>query len=308
MSGAPPGPPFERRWVKPGVLYVVATPIGNLADVSRRAEDVLGEVDVIAAEDTRVTGRLLQHLGVNRPLLSLHAHSSPDRLEEILGRLAAGEAVALVSDAGLPAVSDPGAELVAACWDRHLPVSPIPGASAGVTAFSGSGFGLPWVQWGFLPARGAERRERLAEVLKAPGAQVLYESPHRVRPLLEDLVKAGAGDRLVVLARELTKLHEQWWRGPVREARAAVGDGLPLRGEWTVVLGPDQDKPAAAWSWAAALEAVNRLVVAGTTESDACRLVAEQVALPRRELYRRWHARSQPPTAGISDLSSPPRS
>ncbi len=279
-----------RRWVAPGVLYLVATPIGNLSDLSARAAQVLAEVDLVVAEDTRVTGRLLKHLDVAVPLLSWHAHSGPDRLADIVRRLEEGAAVAVVSDAGLPAVSDPGRELVEAAWAHQLPVSPIPGPSAGVAAFAASGFDLPWVQWGFLPARGAERQEQLARVLVAPGAQVLYEAPHRVRALLDALVAAGAGERTVVWVRELTKIHEQWFRGTVADAAAAMAAGPPPRGEWTVVLGPPPAKTAAPLDWDAAVLAVDRLVATGIPGSEACRQVAAHGALSRRELYRRWHA------------------
>ncbi len=279
-----------RRWVAPGVLYLVATPIGNRSDLSPRAAQVLAEVDLVVAEDTRVTGRLLKHLAVSVPLLSWHDHSASHRLADIVRRLEGGAAIAVVSDAGLPAVSDPGRELVEAAWAHHLPVSPIPGPSAGVTAFAASGFALPWVQWGFLPARGAERRSQLASVLAAPGAQVLYEAPHRVRALLEELVAAGAGGRMLVWARELTKLHEQWFRGTVAEAAAGVAAGPPPRGEWTLVLGPPPASTAAPLGWDAAVALVDRLVAKGTPGSEACRQVAADGALSRRELYRRWHA------------------
>jgi 16S rRNA (cytidine1402-2'-O)-methyltransferase len=287
--------PEASRWVRPGVLYLVATPIGNLSDLSPRAQEVLRDVDRVVAEDTRVTGRLLKHLGINAPLLSLHAHSGPDRVDAVLSCLGAGEAVALVSDAGLPAVSDPGRELVEAAWGRDIPVCPIPGPSAGVTAFAASGFDLPWVQWGFVPARGRDRADRLREVLTAPGAQVLYEAPHRVARLLADLVDAGAGARTVVLAREITKLHEEWWRGTVEAAAARLAGAAPPRGEWTVVVGP-QPRPtdgAAAPDWAAALEAVRRLVDGGCSGSEACRAVADRAGVGRRELYRRWHAETR---------------
>ena len=285
MTGADP-----RRWVMPGVLYLVATPIGNRSDLSARAAAVLAEVDLVVAEDTRVTGRLLKHLDISVPLLSWHGHSEPDRLADIVRRLEEGAAVAVVSDAGLPAVSDPGRELVEAAWAHRVPVSPIPGASAGVTAFAASGFELPWVQWGFLPARGAERRSQLAAVLAAPGAQVVYEAPHRVRALLEELVAAGAGARMLVWARELTKLHEEWFRGTVADAAAGVAAGPPPRGEWTLVLGPPPPSTAAPLSWDAAVALVDRLVAGGTPGSAACRQVAADAALSRRELYRRWHA------------------
>lgn len=281
-----------RRWVAPGVLYLVATPIGNRSDLSTRARQVLAEVDLVVAEDTRVTGRLLKYLDISVPLLSWHGHSGSDRLADIVRRLEGGSAIAVVSDAGLPAVSDPGRELVEAAWAHHLPVSPIPGPSAGVTAFAASGFELPWVQWGFLPARGAERRGQLAAVLAAPGAQVLYEAPHRVRGLVDELVAAGAGDRLLVWARELTKLHEQWFRGTVADAAASLAAGPLPRGEWTLVLGPQRPSKAAPLGWDAAVALVDRLVAAGAPGSEACRRVASDGALSRRELYRRWHART----------------
>lgn len=286
----------ERRWVRPGALYLVATPIGNRSDLSSRAAQVLAEVDLVVAEDTRVTGGLLKYLGISVPLLSWHAHSDRGRLDEIVRRLEAGAAAAVVSDAGLPAVSDPGRELVEAAWHHGLVVSPIPGPSAGVSAFSASGFELPWVQWGFLPARGAERRTRLGEVLAAPGAQVLYEAPHRVLALLQELKTAGAGERVLVWVRELTKLHEEWFRGTVAKAAAQLAEGPAPRGEWTLVLGPSPlIATAAPLSWDAAVAAVDRLVAQGASGSEACRQVAAHGGLPRRELYRRWHVGASPP-------------
>lgn len=283
-------PAPARRWVKPGHLYLVATPIGNQHDVSRRALEVLSEVDVIGAEDTRVSLPWLRRNGVKTPVFSFHEHSSEDRHREVLERLQASDAVALISDAGLPAVADPGQELVASAWDRHIPVVPIPGPSAGVAAFAASGFRLPMVLWGFVPARGRERADRLQEILRFPGAHVIYEAPHRISKTLRELSEIGAGDRLLWVGREMTKLHEEYWRGTVDEARAWLEQKAP-RGEFTIVLGPapyGQDPV----DWTILLDHVAQLISTGDSDTDACRKVSKAFRVSRRELYQRWHHRN----------------
>lgn len=278
---------MERRWVRPGHLYLVATPIGNQSDITARALAVLSEVDVIAVEDTRVSGPWLRRQEIRTPIISYHEHSSQDRQDILLERLAAGDAVALISDAGLPAVSDPGQKLVAAAWDQKIPIVPVPGPSAGVTAFAVSGFALPMVLWGFLAARGSERQTQIAQLAHLPGTHVLYEGPHRVARLLSELCRHGLGDRKMLMARELTKMHETMRRGTVAELADAVKTETP-RGEYTLVLEAQTPQPVQT-DWGVLLEAVADAVSKGETDRKACRTVALQYGVSRRQLYQAWH-------------------
>jgi 16S rRNA (cytidine1402-2'-O)-methyltransferase len=229
--------------IAPG-LYVVATPIGNLGDITLRALDVLRGVDRIAAEDTRTTRGLLAHFGISTPLFALHEHNERRAAEKVIGLIAAGEAIAYVTDAGTPGVSDPGAALVAQVRGAGHAVVPIPGASALTAALSASGIEAEGVLFaGFLPARGKERRERLAALATFPWAIVLYESPHRIAATLADL-HATLGERDVVIARELTKRFEEIARIPLGEAaRWIAEDPNRERGEFVLVI-EGRERPA----------------------------------------------------------------
>jgi 16S rRNA (cytidine1402-2'-O)-methyltransferase len=222
--------------MEPG-LYVVATPIGNLGDVTQRAAETLRAADVVAAEDTRVTRTLLTHLGIGVKMVALHAHNERGAAQKVIGWIAEGKRVAFVSDAGTPAVSDPGAALVSAVRAAGHRVVPIPGPSALTTALSAAGIEADGVVFaGFLPARGAERRERLAQLAAGPWAIALFESPHRVAQTLGDL-HVALGDRDVVIARELTKMFETIARVPLADARAWVeADTDRTRGEFVLVV------------------------------------------------------------------------
>ncbi len=222
-----------------GRLYVVATPIGNLADLSPRARDTLAACTVIAAEDTRHTGSLLKHAGVRTPLVSLHDHNEGQRAPELVGRLKSGASIAVVSDAGTPAISDPGYELVRAAAAAGIEVVTIPGPCAAVAALSIGG--LPTDRFcfeGFLPSRGSARRARLTALAVEPRTLVFYESPHRVIETLEDCAAAFGAERPAVVARELTKLHETTYRGTLGElcARGAA-DADVARGEIVLLVG-----------------------------------------------------------------------
>jgi 16S rRNA (cytidine1402-2'-O)-methyltransferase len=282
---------MERRWVEPGTLYVVATPIGNLADMAPRGLSVLREVDQVYAEDTRVSGPWLRREGVTAPIRSFHEHSPATVEVGVIEALLDGQAVAIISDAGMPTVSDPGQGLVARAWEAGVRVVPVPGANAALAAFMVSGFALPMTVWGFLPARGEARRRQVKLVAEAPGTQVLYESPHRVATTLALLAEIGPADRLVTIARELTKMHEEVWRGSLGNATQRMREGA-VRGEFTLVLGP---RPAAAQDdappWAALLEEVDQLVTKGASPAEACRMVAKENGATRRDLYRRWALR-----------------
>lgn len=271
--------------VKAGTLYIVGTPIGNLEDMTFRAIAVLQQVDLIAAEDTRHTGKLLQHFQVSTPQLSYHDHNRRSRLPELLQRLRQNQAIALVTDAGMPGISDPGYELVKACVEEGLAVVPIPGATAVTTALSAAG--LPterFVFEGFLPAKGQERRERLEALQTEPRTIVLYESPHRLQQTLQDLIEVMEADRSIVLARELTKLHEQFWRGTLAEAITYYQTHEP-QGEFTLILaGHQAAQPQLSES--ALLAELHHLIQQGMSRSQASRQLAKQTTLSRRQLYQ----------------------
>jgi len=216
-----------------GILYVVATPIGNLEDVTLRALRVLRDVSIIAAEDTRRTGRLLQHYSISTPTTSLHEHNERSRSPQLIARLEAGESVALVSDAGTPLVSDPGARLVTMAHEAGVRVEPVPGPSAAVTALSAAGFDAASVHFaGFPPARGGARTAWFDEAKRLTGVLVLYEAPHRVQRTLADLL-AVLGDRQAAVGRELTKIHEELVVRPIAAHLAQLGEP---RGEYTIVV------------------------------------------------------------------------
>ena len=219
----------------PGTLYVVATPIGNLEDITLRAVRILREVDVIAAEDTRHTRKLLAHLDVHTPLTSFHAHSGTARLERILSKLAQGKSVALVTDAGTPGIADPGQPLIAAAVAQGIPVVPVPGPTAAAAAVSIAGFpGSMFCFLGFLPRRASRRKRLLESVADLPFTLVIYASPYR---LVDDLetCRACLGNREIVVARELTKMHEEVLRGTLAEMVAHFQESQP-RGEFTLAV------------------------------------------------------------------------
>ena len=219
----------------PGTLYIVATPIGNLEDMTPRAAAAFGAADFVAAEDTRVTMRLLNHLGLKKPMVSYHEHAL-SRGEGILRRIEAGESCALCSDAGMPCISDPGAVIVRDALARGIPVTPVPGASACVTALAVSGQDTSrWVFEGFLPAERRLRRKRLAALDGEMRTIIFYEAPHRLRATLDELAAAFGGDRSVTLCRELTKLHEEIWKTTLAEAAAHYAQTDP-RGEYVLVM------------------------------------------------------------------------
>jgi 16S rRNA (cytidine1402-2'-O)-methyltransferase len=267
-----------------GRLVLVATPLGNLGDITARALDTLRNADVIACEDTRRTAGLLTHFGIERPrLMVVNDHTEPGQIAPILDVLAAGKTVALVSDAGSPGISDPGERLVAAAVAAGYPVSATPGASAAIMAVSISG--LPagrWVFEGFLPRSGGGRTARLSEVAKEERTIVLYEAPHRLAQTLQQLATACGGDRPIVLARELTKLHEDVWRGTLGAAVEHAAAVEP-RGEYVLVLagapeaGPSTD--------ADIVEALTSRIAGGLDKKAAIAEVAGELRIPKRHVY-----------------------
>jgi 16S rRNA (cytidine1402-2'-O)-methyltransferase len=268
-----------------GHLVLVGTPIGNLSDLAPRAIEALAGADLICCEDTRRTGRLLQLAGIARqaPLVVVNEHTEVAETGKVLARLEAGERVAVVSDAGMPGISDPGERLVRAAITAGHPVEVVPGPSAGVTALVVSG--LPagrFVFEGFLPRKGASRTERLGVVATEPRTVVLYEAPHRLARTLADLAAVCGGDRPVVVARELTKLHEEVWRGDLDGALEWVGDREPP-GEMVLVLGGAPAAPPA--SDAEVTAALADALGGGASVRDAATRVAADLGVGRRHAY-----------------------
>jgi 16S rRNA (cytidine1402-2'-O)-methyltransferase len=220
-----------------GILYVIATPIGNLADLGSRAKDVLAAVDLVVAEDTRRGRKLLDHLGIENRLVSLYEHNEDSQTPKLLAELRHGRKLALISDAGTPLVSDPGLKLVAGAREAGLAVVSVPGPSAVTAALSVAGLATDrFVFEGFLPRRQGQRRRRLEELAREPRTLVVFEAVHRIEASLDDMIAILGGDRRAVLARELTKLHEQVESGTLAEIRAAVGEAVPLLGEFVIVV------------------------------------------------------------------------
>jgi 16S rRNA (cytidine1402-2'-O)-methyltransferase len=275
-----------------GRLFIVATPIGNLADVTLRALDVLRSVPLVAAEDTRHSRRLLAPHGITTHLVSFHARSATSRLAELLAHLRAGADLALITDAGTPGVSDPGEDLVRAWAAEGGTVVPIPGASAVLAAVVASGIAGPrWSFEGFLPRSGRERRERLARIGADERATVLYEAPGRVAATLADLVTACGADRPGAVCRELTKLHESIVRGSLAALAELARTGeIPARGEFALVVGAGRgagSEPAAGaiHAEAVARTEVERLVASGVARGEAARRIAAASGINRRKLY-----------------------
>lgn len=276
-----------KNQIKGGMLYLVATPIGNLSDLSERAIKVLSEVDFIAAEDTRNSLRLLTHLGISKPMVSYHEHNRRERGEEIADRLTAGESCALITDAGTPAISDPGEDLVALCAAREIPVTSIPGACAFVTALTLSG--LPTARFtfeGFLPVPKKERRERLAVLAREERTFLLHEAPHKLVRTLTDLSEVLGGERRIALCRELTKLNEEILRTTIAGALAYYEEREP-RGEYVLVIEGGTPKETAAAPSASVEETVAAYLREGMSRNEAIKAAAKALGLSRNEVYAR---------------------
>ena len=274
-TGAAPGPGRGR-------LFVVATPIGNLEDITYRAVRVLGEVDLIACEDTRQTRKLLDHYAIRRPTISFHEHNEAERAAELAARLCAGARIALVSDAGVPLVSDPGYRLVRAAVEAGIPVEPVPGASAALAALSASGLPTDAFHFGgFLPAKPGQRAHALEKLVEEQATLVFFEAPHRIVEALET-VEQVLGPRPVVVARELTKIHEEFLRGTPGEVRAALAGREAIKGEITLLIGKAVSPAPADTPIETAVET---LIRAGTPRMDAIKQVARRRGLSKREVY-----------------------
>jgi 16S rRNA (cytidine1402-2'-O)-methyltransferase len=282
-----------RMPIDKGKLYLVATPIGNLEDVTFRAIRLLKEVDLIACEDTRQTQKLLNHYGIHKRQVSYHEHNEHERAVELVAELEKGASIALVSDAGTPLLSDPGARLVRECVERGIPVIPIPGANSLLAALSASG--IPCEQFlfaGFLPARQGERRRALAKLALENVTLVFFEAPHRIAAALRDAAEI-LGPRTAALARELTKIHEEFIRGSLRELSERF-ESHAVKGELTLVVGPPQVEDKSAISRERTIrERVEEIMKAeGLDRKAALKKAAREAGLPRREAYKKLLADS----------------
>ncbi len=265
-----------------GRLYLVATPIGNLEDITYRAVRMLREADLIACEDTRQTRKLLDHYDIRKPTISYHEHNESERSEELVARLLAGTTIALVSDAGMPLVSDPGYRLVRAAIEARVPVEALPGPAAALTALAASGLPTDSFHFGgFFPCKPGQRAKALEALADSQATWIFYEAPHRILEALEAL-QAALGPRPVVVARELTKVHEEYLRGTAAEIRAQLAARDSVKGEITLLIGkatepPPDDTPLE--------EAVERLMRGGVARMDAIKQVARRRGLSKREVY-----------------------
>jgi 16S rRNA (cytidine1402-2'-O)-methyltransferase len=265
-------------------LYVVATPIGNLKDITLRALETLDGVDLIAAEDTRHTVRLLSHYQINTPLISCHEHNEHQRTPELIEKIRSGAAVALVSDAGTPSVSDPGYRLIRTAVQKGLNVYPIPGVSAAITALSASGLPMDTFLFvGFAPKKRGKRQELLKSLAHEGRTLVFFESPRRVHPFLDELGEL-MGDRPIVVAREMTKIHEEFLRGTISEVSRVLAERQQVKGECTLLIGGASEKRIPT---EAEVEAAVRteLCRPGTRISSVSRELAKTFGLPRKKVY-----------------------
>ena len=277
----------EKNKIVGGVLYLVSTPIGNLADISERALKVLSEVDFIAAEDTRNTLRMLTHFGISRPLISYFEHNKAERGEQIAERLLSGESCALVTDAGTPAISDPGEDLVRLCAERGVTVTAIPGACAGICALTLSA--LSTVRFcfeGFLPVKKNERRKRLEALAKEDRTMILHEAPHKLRDTLADLEKALGENRKISLCRELTKLNEEVMRVTLGDAVAYYKEHEP-RGEYVLVIeGTEYTESASQIDDLSPEEQVALYIKEGMSKMDAIKKTAKERGVSKNDIYK----------------------
>lgn len=272
-------------------LYLVPTPIGNLEDMTYRAVRILREADVIAAEDTRNTKKLCNHFEIPTPLISYHEHNRQQSGESILERIRSGNVVALVSDAGMPAISDPGYELVQACIEEGIPVVALPGANAALTALIASGIApQPFYFYGFLNRSRKEKKKELEELKKKDGAIIFYESPHRLKETL-GLLYEYLGDRQIVLARELTKRFEEYIRGTIAEV-INWASNQEIRGEFVVIVEGTHyvEEEAVWWKNIGLKEHVDQYIESeGMKPNDAIKQTAKERNIPKREVYQAYH-------------------
>ncbi|MBP3953502.1 16S rRNA (cytidine(1402)-2'-O)-methyltransferase [Bacillus suaedae] len=273
-----------------GALYLVPTPIGNLEDMTFRAVRILQEADVVAAEDTRQTMKLFHHFDISSPLVSYHEHNKTMSGPKLIEEVKAGKNVALVSDAGMPAISDPGQELVREAINENLPVISLPGANAALTSLVASGLSTEAFQFiGFLPRQSKRRRERLEQLKKLDATLLFYESPHRIKEALEAMLNVF-GNRKITICRELTKRYEEYQRGTLEEAMTWCETGK-IKGEFCLVVegANDIEEQEQWWERLTILEHVNHYIDAEKSSKDAIKLVAVERKIPKREVYAIYH-------------------
>ncbi|MCX0291447.1 16S rRNA (cytidine(1402)-2'-O)-methyltransferase [Lactobacillus kullabergensis] len=271
-----------------GKLYLVPTPIGNLEDITLRAKRILQEADYIAAEDTRTSGILLEKIGVHNHMLSFHKYNSKERAPELIKLMKDGAVIAEISDAGMPVISDPGYILVQECIKNNIPVVPLPGASAFTTALIASGFDAqPFTYYGFLPRKKSEQQPFFEQMKKARATSIFYEAPHRLIKTLNNMSEVLHSERKIVVARELTKIHEEFIRGTISEVTDYFEQNAP-RGEFVVLVSPNTIEEKQL-SWSELIKSVNRLVDSGESKKSAIKLVAQENNVSKNELYERYH-------------------
>jgi len=273
--------------LEPG-LYIVATPIGNLEDISLRALRILKEADVIACEDTRQTQKLLNHYGITTRTVSYHEHNEITRSAELVIDLERGARVALVTDAGMPGISDPGFRLISLAIRHHVPVVPIPGASAFLSALIASGLPTDSFRFsGFLPAKRGQRRQVLESIKDSPRTQVFYEAPHRIKEALEDVVELLGPERHIVVAREVTKIHEEFLRGRVSEVLETLSSRAEIKGEITLLIGRAEETRQAVLSRANVRQRTDQIMSEEKIdEKAALKKVAKEMGISKSEAYR----------------------
>ena len=270
-----------------GTLFLVPTPIGNRDDMSYRMIQTLKEVDLIAAEDTRNTGLLLKHFEIRTPQVSFHEHNAMEKIPDLLAHLESGKNVAQVSDAGLPSISDPGHDLVKAAIEREIPVVAVPGPSAGITGLIASGLApQPHIFYGFLPRKEGQQKAFFQEKRDYPETQIFYESPHRVRATLQNML-AVYGERPVVLVRELTKIYEEYTRGTIAELVAYLEEN-PLKGECLLIVEGASEQETNLEE-VDLIQEIDLLVQSGMKKNQAIKQVAKQFGLQKSDLYARYH-------------------
>lgn len=271
-----------------GTLYLVPTPIGNLEDITLRAKKILTEADYIAAEDTRTSGILLEKIDVHNRMISFHKYNSKERAPELIKLLKEGKVIAEISDAGMPVISDPGYILVQECIKNDIPVVSLPGPSAFATALIASGFDAqPFTYWGFLPRKSSEQIPYFEKMNKFHGTSIFYEAPHRLKKTLKNLATVLDSNRQITLARELTKIHEEYIRGSISEINEYFTKNDP-RGEFVVLVSPNTKKEVQL-SWDELVKKVSQLVNEGKSKKDAIKQVAKENGVSKNELYDKYH-------------------
>ena len=272
-----------------GCLFLVPTPIGNLEDMTFRAVNTLKEADLVAAEDTRNTKNLLNHFEIPTELISFHEHNTAQRIPELIEKMNDGLKIAQVSDAGAPSISDPGKELVKAAIKEEIPVIPLPGATASITALIASGIEpQPFYFYGFLPRKGKERTQALVDLAQRSETTIVYESPYRVKKTIQDLIERFGDDRQIALARELTKIHEAFLRGSLKDVAAYYEDNDP-KGEYVLIIAGKPEEEVAASSDQDLISAVDNLIASGKKPNKAIKEVALTNGLKKQAVYNLYH-------------------